>query len=164
MPVPNRIIPAYAGSTLSHKVVQEMREDHPRIRGEHWPPPPPVPGPPGSSPHTRGAPRQHKKPAHSRRDHPRIRGEHFQTFMADIAERGSSPHTRGAHRPVGRSCSDARIIPAYAGSTADPAKKRPAHSDHPRIRGEHPGCQAVRVEEGGSSPHTRGARRLGGRL
>ena len=111
----------------------------------------------GSSPHTRGA-RAHRllkpsgvciipayagsttsSPTRWRRpkDHPRIRGEHFQTFMADIAERGSSPHTRGA--PAGHSvaASDARIIPAYAGSTNS--------------------CPCGPSLRFGSSPHTRGA-------
>ena len=49
------IIPAYAGSTCKSRGRSSSWSDHPRIRGEHWPPPPPVCGPPGSSPHTRGA-------------------------------------------------------------------------------------------------------------
>ena len=50
-----RIIPAYAGSTLPTVLLIQVTEDHPRIRGEHvgaarspW-------GGWGSSPHTRGA-------------------------------------------------------------------------------------------------------------
>ena len=55
---------------------------------------------------------------------------------------------------------DARIIPAYAGSTFPLTVARGAAQDHPRIRGEHPSkplpCATLR----GSSPHTRGARLL----
>ena len=75
------------------------------------------------------------------RDHPRIRGEHRDGVAA--------PRT------------SARIIPAYAGSTRPrhaPARRR---QDHPRIRGEHPSSEFETYHDGGSSPHTRGARWLG---
>ena len=49
------------------------------------------------------------------------------------------------------------IIPAYAGSTLDVQDRLTSWRDHPRIRGEHLGLAARRVEAGGSSPHTRGA-------
>ena len=98
-----------------------------------------------------------------------------------IGQWGSSPHTRGAlsrawlrRRPGG-------IIPAYAGSTCAAPWASPRKTDHPRIRGEHPDCrQAGQSRDGiipayagstygpdrlealgeGSSPHTRGARRI----
>ena len=151
------IIPAYAGSTKVRIKQFRVCGDHPRIRGEHVAWHLQESSQLGSSPHTRGAlPRGRdphfrrgiipayagstpSSPARSRKrkDHPRIRGEHFQTFMADIAERGSSPHTRGA--PAGHSvaASDARIIPAYAGSTNS--------------------CPCGPSLRFGSSPHTRGA-------
>ena len=71
--------------------------------------------------------------------------------------RGSSPHTRGARRrrsPASRSC---RIIPAYAGSTAETTFIVPHVRDHPRIRGEHVAPGRMQVSVQGSSPHTRGA-------
>ena len=71
-------------------------------------------------------------------DHPRIRGEH---------------HRR---RPVG--AGRARIIPAYAGSTARRAQGLHGQRDHPRIRGEHGGVAWMGFGGTGSSPHTRGAR------
>ena len=74
--------------------------------------------------------------------------------------RGSSPHTRGARgRPRVYPISS-RIIPAYAGSTGwiFPGRKR--CKDHPRIRGEHGEGRAGDRAHTGSSPHTRGARRL----
>ena len=51
-----RIIPAYAGSTLSSVVASSSPADHPRIRGEHVAGGHVVGGGVGSSPHTRGAP------------------------------------------------------------------------------------------------------------
>ena len=50
------------------------------------------------------------------------------------------------------------IIPAYAGSTADRQLAKPFFEDHPRIRGEHRSELVGRANNGGSSPHTRGAR------
>ena len=132
-----RIIPAYAGSTFSARVLSSRATDHPRIRGEHiigsigmvigW----------GSSPHTRGALAtvglefevSRIIPAYAgstsasgtktrtRSDHPRIRGEHVVVSGRRNPSTGSSPHTRGA-RPLPRPRGvERRIIPAYAGST-----------------------------------------------
>ena len=112
----------------------------------------------GSSPHTRGAlvapHRRHDRggiiPAYAgstRRgaspdlngtDHPRIRGEHPSSEFETYHDGGSSPHTRGALAKDPVTAITARIIPAYAGSTA-------AHGFAARGRR-------------GSSPHTRGAR------
>ena len=49
------------------------------------------------------------------------------------------------------------IIPAYAGSTDIPDRRRAARPDHPRIRGEHSGFPGRCRPAVGSSPHTRGA-------
>ena len=158
VPAP-RIIPAYAGSTLTAD--PQGNETM------------------GSSPHTRGAPPMRRTAGSTWRDHPRIRGEHVRaarvghvevgiipayagstpvpTFAMTLAW-GSSPHTRGAPpRSQGR---------ARRGG------------DHPRIRGEHVSRRAeLREVYGiipayagsthdhamdvsgsvGSSPHTRGA-------
>ena len=53
-----------------------------------------------------------------------------------------------------------RIIPAYAGSTAERSPCRPVDRDHPRIRGEHVAGLPTGHCRSGSSPHTRGARYL----
>ena len=92
-------------------------------------------------------------------DHPRIRGEHSGLPLAEWRRAGSSPHTRGA--PASRSASprSRRIIPAYAGSTPIGRRSAGASADHPRIRGEHCGRGRFCGRGGGSSPHTRGARR-----
>ena len=49
------IIPAYAGSTLSWKMLVMMEGDHPRVCGEHFPDNPFEDGFGGSSPRMRGA-------------------------------------------------------------------------------------------------------------
>ena len=133
----------------------------------------------GSSPHTRGAQRVGLRPRRGERiipayagsttynktgsylepDHPRIRGEHDIRPRNFVGLVGSSPHTRGARpRRPGRPV-PGRIIPAYAGSTSRSGTSAEGTSDHPRIRGEHPGRGFDAVPYGGSSPHTRGAPR-----
>ena len=173
-----RIIPAYAGSTGSNHTRPCLRPDHPRIRGEHLNTRALSPGGVGSSPHTRGAltglisdkviPRIIPAYAGStgrstwrrRRtpDHPRIRGEHNQRHDPKGDFTGSSPHTRGAPGADKAMRALARIIPAYAGSTAKLLSMASVRQDHPRIRGEHDGADREGRRETGSSPHTRGAR------
>ena len=134
----------------------------------------------GSSPHTRGAPLSRPPtsptvriiPAYagstavaspgisSSWDHPRIRGEHRPRMSIPFSSLGSSPHTRGARGRVFRRWIPAGIIPAYAGSTWLALEAAFWSLDHPRIRGEHLQCLFHFPEPGGSSPHTRGARRL----
>ena len=135
---------------------------------------------PGSSPHTRGAPRLRIPrypgcriiPAYAgstpwglprlspTSDHPRIRGEHRCVWMAPMTSDGSSPHTRGAR--LRHRCLLPRlgIIPAYAGSTRVAAPRCFWPWDHPRIRGEHDRTGSPVMPTSGSSPHTRGARPL----
>ena len=174
---PRRIIPAYAGSTISESSQPPEAADHPRIRGEHH-----VIGQDGrerlgSSPHTRGAHGDDRLtdqldgiiPAYAgstrtlpscsgwRPDHPRIRGEHAKQALNTVYGKGSSPHTRGALDRGCRCPSGRRIIPAYAGSTDSLGRRRGARPDHPRIRGEHHGRTLREPVGEGSSPHTRGA-------
>ena len=172
-----RIIPAYAGSTAHLLSGAPRRADHPRIRGEHRTVPKHCQMAEGSSPHTRGARRRRvgelglgriipayagSTPCRLRRtvpkqDHPRIRGEHSRGAAGRLGSAGSSPHTRGAPPPVWVVLSRKGIIPAYAGSTSPTTDVTTMNRDHPRIRGEHGGCQAILVDSDGSSPHTRGA-------
>ena len=93
------------------------------------------------------------------RDHPRIRGEHDSGEGIPAAQVGSSPHTRGARSSPSRKAVGDRIIPAYAGSTSAVAVHRSGFEDHPRIRGEHSTMVVLVDGRGGSSPHTRGARK-----
>jgi len=73
---------------------------------------------------------------------------------------GSSPHTRGALPRDRRQRPVCRIIPAYAGSTSSPTRRRSRMADHPRIRGEHLRDTIIDAQQKGSSPHTRGALRV----
>ena len=173
-----RIIPAYAGSTVEPSEMLTAQKDHPRIRGEHTCRSSPLETPGGSSPHTRGAPacatsaprpsriipayagstyRRHETAA-ADEDHPRIRGEHSTSWDSMARTTGSSPHTRGAPFSVGDAGDQSGIIPAYAGSTARGRRCPSARTDHPRIRGEHQPPTRRRLAIRGSSPHTRGAR------
>ena len=181
MMVWNGIIPAYAGSTTVYLEQAHYAADHPRIRGEHVIKIGADLSAQGSSPHTRGAPvpRLHRDvaeriiPAYAgstsaapeamcrMRDHPRIRGEHAGGDADSVPDTGSSPHTRGAPLPPAGACNGGRIIPAYAGSTRQDPPRPPDCPDHPRIRGEHADGVLTRMSVGGSSPHTRGARRPG---
>ena len=178
-----RIIPAYAGSTCRSRAGGRSWRDHPRIRGEHVQMNRAIADGSGSSPHTRGAPQPRRRPPcrariipayagstrcpcrarSGRGDHPRIRGEHPSHVSTEMSPKGSSPHTRGALRGHARGIRDARIIPAYAGSTSRWCARKPLAADHPRIRGEH--CALVLPLSGvaGSSPHTRGAQPPGRR-
>ena len=132
-----RIIPAYAGSTSAAADSCRRLWDHPRIRGEH-----PrivstnicghriIPAYAGSTAPAR------RRPS-GRRDHPRIRGEHRGMCPTSPSPPGSSPHTRGALKTTIRAFLNARIIPAYAGSTVASGSRSQPRADHPRIRGEH---------------------------
>ena len=172
------IIPAYAGSTRARKARCPSPGDHPRIRGEHRLFTEYERRGGGSSPHTRGARlagagvgRQGGIiPAYAgstdstclcrstSSDHPRIRGEHMMALAVASSHAGSSPHTRGALRRSPDEDEHRRIIPAYAGSTAARGRFKRNEAHHPRIRGEHSQKSVQHVVDGGSSPHTRGAR------
>ena len=174
----HRIIPAYAGSTMCGRRTAGTSGDHPRIRGEHGLCDIGPAATPGSSPHTRGAPEDRRRsgrrpriiPAYAgstrrrRRDprwpwdHPRIRGEHIRRLRQYLPREGSSPHTRGARKKERMVADEARIIPAYAGSTLNSTGDIRFATDHPRIRGEHNQEDPHPRRSRGSSPHTRGAR------
>ena len=151
------IIPAYAGSTSTRTRPPRGPAHHPRIRGEHLRRAAGRRRAGGSSPHTRGARPDGAAlllgggiiPAYAGStpstsgqvggdaDHPRIRGEHSPLDDGKLSTRGSSPHTRGAPHARRRHAPTRRIIPAYAGSTADEPHWVGTLADHPRIRGEH---------------------------
>ena len=136
-PEPQRIIPAYAGSTAKAVWAGVCRADHPRIRGEHRHIRVGGVGGCGSSPHTRGALETGAGSSWDVKDHPRIRGEHYVNSVYPALAAGSSPHTRGALDDVYSIFPVGRIIPAYAGSTISDRGYPSCGGDHPRIRGEH---------------------------
>ena len=175
------IIPAYAGNTVSARMLRHSARDHPRICGEHllhcclllslW----------GSSPHMRGTPShvpvyayligiipayagntypwQQRTPV--LRDHPRICGEHVLGSDDHVSGTGSSPHMRGTLKTGFSTIGSGGIIPAYAGNTAWIGIRAGSTVDHPRICGEHSAASCICSSSSGSSPHMRGTRSAG---
>ena len=92
------------------------------------------------------------------RDHPRVCGEHMSPTGRCFFVGGSSPRMRGAQAVKLDVLELAGIIPAYAGSTCHPSRRRYSLWDHPRVCGEHFSMSAVRTRNWGSSPRMRGAR------
>ena len=158
-----RIIPAYAGSTITVPFRCCSGADHPRIRGEHDEVPDRDALAVGSSPHTRGALKVFDNPAKDNGIIPAYAGSTNSPSVKLYTQSGSSPHTRGAPRRRLALVLGIGIIPAYAGSTIAVIHAHSIARDHPRIRGEHSWGGSRKSPERGSSPHTRGAlRRLYG--
>ena len=98
----------------------------------------------------------------STRAHPRSRGENLAHVQRYADNLGSSPLTRGKH--VGETQVQDRLglIPAHAGKTP-PCSSRPrTFRAHPRSRGENTEAAALIFGTTGSSPLTRGKRRVHG--
>ena len=73
---------------------------------------------------------------------------------------GSSPLTRGKLHLLGNDRRIIRLIPAHAGKTRSARGSKPNRWAHPRSRGENQGENIVNLSKQGSSPLTRGKRRL----
>ena len=154
---PERIIPAYAGSTTYRGRAHICRGDHPRIRGEHVRELVGCRAAVRIIPAYAGSTVLDRRPPATDADHPRIRGEHMLPHLHRRFGQGSSPHTRGAQTGGSRRYGSPRIIPAYAGSTLASSHFADSTWDHPRIRGEHEEETKDAGTKTGSSPHTRGA-------
>ena len=68
--------------------------------------------------------------------HPRSRGENPVLFHSPYWRCGSSPLTRGKHWTFDWYPEYEGLIPAHAGKTWKPTRRRPSDSAHPRSRGE----------------------------
>ena len=77
-------------------------------------------------------------------------------------EAGSSPLTRGKLVTGYTDMGSGRLIPAHAGKTTRLTARPPAPSAHPRSRGENRTGSACVSDGQGSSPLTRGKRRVVG--
>ena len=88
-------------------------------------------------------------------------GEHRLENQGTHHRRGSSPHVRGALSAGALPQIAVGIIPACAGSTYFGRWRGTALRDHPRMCGEHIYMTDPDVLGPGSSPHVRGARRVG---
>ena len=78
------------------------------------------------------------------KDHPRVCGEHNNSFCCSVMSLGSSPRMRGAQTCYRKPGCRQRIIPAYAGSTAQREPGKRQTGDHPRVCGEHIGPASCR--------------------
>ena len=135
--VPERIIPARAGFTLSEREDGEADGDHPRSRGVYPSSLPATVSGPGSSPLARGLQASDLPESAGRRiiparagftrtrpasmcgitDHPRSRGVYCAWCSMLASRGGSSPLARGLPGVLIKSTRPVRIIPARAGFT-----------------------------------------------
>ena len=96
----------------------------------------------------------------STRAHPRSRGENPGSVLRLGLGKGSSPLTRGKPHRVRGLQARVGLIPAHAGKTSDVDIAAGSCWAHPRSRGENDLPRADRALGRGSSPLTRGKRRL----
>ena len=172
------IIPARAGFTRHPPRHRRRARDHPRSRGVYpstdllWA------SPEGSSPLARGLPQppgaqlgclriiparagftpRGPPPAAPRRDHPRSRGVYNPNATWYVCELGSSPLARGLRPARQWPPPLSRIIPARAGFTRAPGRRRRRPWDHPRSRGVYVRAGGGGGSQAGSSPLARGLR------
>ena len=178
--VNERLIPARAGNTTEPPPALPPCWAHPRLRGEHALAQLLGTRKGGSSPLARGTHSIVFELVHHHRliparagntfvacnwwcelpAHPRSRGEHARHGNYRDELFGSSPLTRGALTMLVWSLALARLIPAHAGSTLVHAEWRKRKPAHPRSRGEHGEWKITHSPKDGSSPLTRGARRV----
>ena len=153
-----------------------MRQDHPRLRGEHphfykanftrVGSPPPTRGTHGAgrfnaltariTPAYAGNTGSLNKSIATVQDHPRLRGEHSSTVPPVGIAIGSPPPTRGTLCVNVKFIKYNRITPAYAGNTCFCRYNAASTQDHPRLRGEHSLPVAPLIACTGSPPPTRG--------
>ena len=94
------------------------------------------------------------------RAHPRSRGENPLTWSSRKRRRGSSPLTRGKRKQAKATKQSTRLIPAHAGKTWFVVASAYTGGAHPRSRGENRLLDPLTTVLAGSSPLTRGKRRL----
>ena len=173
-----RLIPAWAGKTMTAIEARACSGAHPRVGGENVGGPLAVFGVPGSSPRGRGKRSDSKKTQPSSRlipawagktplnstsvrrrwAHPRVGGENFDEHPRQLSRHGSSPRGRGKRGQDGAGALPARLIPAWAGKTRNAHTHRKDDRAHPRVGGENACARALTFETPGSSPRGRGKR------
>ena len=177
-------IPAHAGKTAFRRVNDLQQRVHPRSRGENLLRNGNRLVELGASPLTRGkhqADRTRRRkdgliPAHAGKTqwsplrmgvawaHPRSRGENTMRPARQASHRGSSPLTQGKLGTEHGRYRGRGLIPAHAGKTCSSRKcPRPIRA-HPRSRGENPHLVTMDEIWKGSSPLTRGKRRVASSL
>ena len=96
----------------------------------------------------------------SRWAHPRSRGENDAASAKRFADLGSSPLTRGKLGCQLAETTAPGLIPAHAGKTRLYPRRSHRGRAHPRSRGENTNCHPFSTSGWGSSPLTRGKRRV----
>ena len=118
---------------------------------------------PGIIPARAGFTNRHSRCRTHAQDHPRSRGVYASVACASAFAAGSSPLARGLQDQEPDRRKRRRIIPARAGFTSMPTRRRPAARDHPRSRGVYGLHAHISHAEIGSSPLARGLPRAGRR-
>ena len=131
------ITPAYAGNTTTSYFVFNPREDHPRLRGEHFTLKVDDSNSTRITPAYAGNTLCARVCLSAAQDHPRLRGEHGTPFEFSGTLSGSPPLTRGTLYHTSCNIASTRITPAYAGNTDLSRLWLLSFWDHPRLRGEH---------------------------
>ena len=174
--LPGRLIPAWAGKTLSAGASPSKGRAHPRMGGENCPRDGNQRRIRGSSPHGRGKPSTWTgRPSHRRLipawagktraiatqrgwrgAHPRMGGENRGSVSVSMVGTGSSPHGRGKHKELTYILGVRGLIPAWAGTTALSGQSHSSGPAHPRMGGENGLVYVRQARPWGSSPHGRG--------
>ena len=173
-----RVIPAWAGNTGVTAGRMATPTGHPRVGGEHWPAPMSNATAIGSSPRGRGTRRRRCRWTWRRRvipawagntrgwpmgswrttGHPRVGGEHVIRLYDVHVRTGSSPRGRGTLAKRDVFLHRLRVIPAWAGNTANASASTRSGTGHPRVGGEHQRHAEQASVLTGSSPRGRGTR------
>ena len=96
------------------------------------------------------------RPRRLRPAHPRACGENLAALIVTLLSRGSSPRMRGKHGGAAWAARIKGLIPAHAGKTPQPYRRRCRCRAHPRACGEN-GVDAEKTwSHWGSSPRMRG--------
>ena len=171
-----RLIPAYAGKTVSPMVDAPRGWAHPRVCGENSRKCVHLMMLSGSSPRMRGKPGRPSRrrlpkgliPAYAGktlanafgdgtyRAHPRVCGENQGIAQFMPLTWGSSPRMRGKRLGIRTYLTRFRLIPAYAGKTRVNNASTNRVRAHPRVCGENRVFRGVALVVGGSSPRMRG--------
>ena len=150
------IIPARAGFTHPFCFPIYYLGDHPRSRGVYPSCPNGWGRRGGIIPARAGFTRSYLSTPEKAEDHPRSRGVYYVLDLLGVLGVGSSPLARGLLLAKNFRRQDVRIIPARAGFTSPPPRRRPSHWDHPRSRGVYDISGSPPGRSWGSSPLARG--------
>ena len=150
------IIPARAGFTVFVRFAFSFLWDHPRSRGVYGHPRVLRRRRPGIIPARAGFTRTGRSPPRTATDHPRSRGVYCLFSARAMSRSGSSPLARGLQTLKASFRGRGGIIPARAGFTPRPVRRRAARQDHPRSRGVYTPSRPGIFTDTGSSPLARG--------